>query len=40
MGVFTFLNNHYFIPHVVVHEVNPKVGAISCLTPAALDWSP
>ena len=28
VGIVTFLHNQYYVPHVVMKEVNPEVGAM------------
>ena len=35
----TILQDHYCVPHIEVHKLNPKVCASLCLPPADLDWS-
>ena len=40
VGTVTFLQNHYHIPHVVVHKVNPGIGVICIPPPASLNGAP
>ena len=40
MGEFNLLHNHYHVPHVEVHEVNPEVGMCNFLTLEVLQWAP
>ena len=39
VGEVTFLQNHYRIPHVAVHGVNPEVGVCQRPPPVALSWT-
>ena len=39
-GVFTFLQNHYCVPHVAVQEVSLEVGTRFFLPLAGLHWAP
>ena len=38
VGAVPFLQNHYPVPDVVVHEVNPEVGTCHCPPLASLHW--
>ena len=40
LGTVPFLQNHYSVPHVVVHKLNPEVGVHRCLPSATLHWAP
>ena len=40
VGEVTFLQNHYRVLHVAVHEVNPEVGKYACFPFADLHWAP